>query len=251
MERPARRRAPAGRSYDYTGTLSASTWRHVRFVETVTIPDAPAPTLNLVEAALGAVLDRWVFMSDVCKHCTNAGCLDACPTGALIRTEFETVIVQPDVCNGCGYCVAVVPVRRHQPRPLRRPRREVHALLRPARGRPRAGVREGVPDRLDPVRAATTSWSSGPRGAWRRCTSAGWRAPTSTARATSRASSSRAASARSSCSPSRPSASACPPRPTRRSRRTARRPRRPGSPPRSSPSAVTVARLASRTEGQR
>jgi Fe-S-cluster-containing dehydrogenase component len=49
----------------------------------------------------GVDLDRWVFMSDVCHHCTNAGCLDACPTGALIRTEFETVIVQPDICNGC------------------------------------------------------------------------------------------------------------------------------------------------------
>jgi formate dehydrogenase iron-sulfur subunit len=95
-------------SYDNTGTLSASTWRHVRFVETLTMVD-PEPTLNLVEAALGQELDRWVFMSDVCKHCTNAGCLDACPTGALIRTEFETVIVQPDVCNGCGYCVPSCP----------------------------------------------------------------------------------------------------------------------------------------------
>jgi formate dehydrogenase iron-sulfur subunit len=54
-------------------------------------------------------LDKWLFMSDVCKHCTNAGCLDACPTGALIRTEFETVIVQADVCNGCGYCVPACP----------------------------------------------------------------------------------------------------------------------------------------------
>jgi formate dehydrogenase iron-sulfur subunit len=95
-------------SYDNTGTLSASTWRHVRFVETLTMVD-PEPTLNLVEAAMGQELDRWVFMSDVCKHCTNAGCLDACPTGALMRTEFETVIVQADVCNGCGYCVPSCP----------------------------------------------------------------------------------------------------------------------------------------------
>ena len=61
------------------------------------------------DGADGALLDRWVFMSDVCKHCTNAGCLDACPTGALIRTEFQTVIVQPDICNGCGYCVPSCP----------------------------------------------------------------------------------------------------------------------------------------------
>jgi formate dehydrogenase iron-sulfur subunit len=77
-----------GGSYDYTGALSAATWRHVRFIE----PD-----------------DGWVFMSDVCKHCTNAGCLDACPTGALIRTEFDTVVLQPDVCNGCGYCIPSCP----------------------------------------------------------------------------------------------------------------------------------------------
>ena len=111
-----------GGSYDHTGALSASTWRHVRFVETLAPPEAPPePALGvpngqggldlpLVEIAAGDVaLDRWVFMSDVCKHCTNAGCLDACPTGALIRTEFETVIVQPDICNGCGYCVPSCP----------------------------------------------------------------------------------------------------------------------------------------------
>src|SRR5207244_10033663 len=48
-------------------------------------------------------------MSDVCKHCTRAGCLENCPTGAIIRTEFDSVYVQPDVCNGCGYCVVGCP----------------------------------------------------------------------------------------------------------------------------------------------
>jgi formate dehydrogenase iron-sulfur subunit len=99
-----------GGSYDHTGMLSANTWRHVRFVEVA----EPIPTISeeldlLGVASGGAQLERWVFMSDVCKHCTNAGCLDACPTGALIRTEFQTVIVQPDVCNGCGYCVPACP----------------------------------------------------------------------------------------------------------------------------------------------
>jgi formate dehydrogenase iron-sulfur subunit len=92
-----------GGSYDHTGELSASTWRHVRFVE---LAETPA------EVDVGAAVARmedWVFMSDVCKHCTNAGCLDACPTGALIRTEFETVVLQPDVCNGCGYCIPACP----------------------------------------------------------------------------------------------------------------------------------------------
>jgi formate dehydrogenase iron-sulfur subunit len=87
-----------GLSYDNTGELSADTWRHVAFVEQV-VPDASASEPGL----------RWLMSSDVCKHCTHAACLDVCPTGAIFRTEFDTVVVQADVCNGCGYCVAACP----------------------------------------------------------------------------------------------------------------------------------------------
>jgi formate dehydrogenase iron-sulfur subunit len=87
----------SGMSYDNTVGLGASTWRHVAFIE------KPAP------AADGAEGVRWLMSSDVCKHCTEAACLDVCPTGALFRTEFGTVVVQDDVCNGCGYCIPACP----------------------------------------------------------------------------------------------------------------------------------------------
>lgn len=148
-----------GSSYDNTGALGASTWRHVEFIEqrlpmgnldtgiTIGVPETlrPEPVEGLgLEAAVSedilgslarSVHDkplvdlgmpafdlpsaspdagertdfRWLMASNVCKHCTNAGCLDVCPTGALFRTEFGTVVVQDDICNGCGYCVAGCP----------------------------------------------------------------------------------------------------------------------------------------------
>jgi formate dehydrogenase iron-sulfur subunit len=89
-----------GMSYDNTVELGASTWRHVSFIE------RPVP-LSGRETGLGDF--SWLLMSDVCKHCRRAGCLEACPTGAIVRTEFDSVFVQPDVCNGCGYCVTACP----------------------------------------------------------------------------------------------------------------------------------------------
>jgi len=136
-------------SYDNTGALGASTWRHVAFVEQggerisearasgralvdLGMPGVGPPAASGTATASGtqaadgtrasgtvpaAVPEmppdtpefRWLMSSDVCKHCTHAGCLDVCPTGALFRTEFGTVVVQADVCNGCGTCVAGCP----------------------------------------------------------------------------------------------------------------------------------------------
>ncbi|MFG3418107.1 4Fe-4S dicluster domain-containing protein [Micromonospora sp. NPDC048063] len=121
-----------GMSYDNTGALTANSWRHVAFVEQprpaghrgppfagaatagrgagpefLGMPGAQPP--GRAGGAEGRSDFRWLMMSDVCKHCTHAACLDVCPTGALFRTEFGTVVVQEDICNGCGYCISACP----------------------------------------------------------------------------------------------------------------------------------------------
>jgi formate dehydrogenase iron-sulfur subunit len=105
-----------GSSYDNTGQLSATTWRHVQFIEHIERPAIPLiqPNTVLLSSPQSTALpffnsDRWLMQSDVCKHCANAPCLEACPTGSIIRTEFDTVYVQQDICNGCGYCIVACP----------------------------------------------------------------------------------------------------------------------------------------------
>src|SRR5437868_46741 len=129
----------SGNSYDNTGHLGASTWRHVMFLEqdrqkgnqitgSMGLPVEPAaptrtrPQSDISSVTLAEAEDpfRWVFLSDVCKHCDEAGCLESCPTGAIVRTEIGSVLVQNDVCNGCGYCVVCCPfgVIDRRPQPL-------------------------------------------------------------------------------------------------------------------------------------
>lgn len=84
----------SGQSYDNTRHLDGENWRHVQFIEQFSDDRATG---------------RWLLMSDVCKHCVHAGCLEVCPTGAIIRTEYDTVVIQADTCIGCRACIAGCP----------------------------------------------------------------------------------------------------------------------------------------------
>jgi formate dehydrogenase iron-sulfur subunit len=87
-----------GDGYDNTGSLDSQNWRHVQLIDNV-----PDETMGTGQGK------AWLMMSDVCKHCKQASCMEVCPTGAIIRTEFDTVFIQQDVCNGCRDCIAACP----------------------------------------------------------------------------------------------------------------------------------------------
>ena len=87
-----------GDGYDNTGSLDEQNWRHVQFIDNV-----PDQTMGTGQGK------AWLLMSDVCKHCQHASCMDVCPTGAIIRTEFDTVYIQPDVYNSCRNCISACP----------------------------------------------------------------------------------------------------------------------------------------------
>src|ERR671937_2526862 len=87
-----------GDGFDNTGSLDSQKWRHVQLIDNV-----PDETMGTGQGK------AWLMMSDVCKHCKQASCMEVCPTNAIIRTEFDTDYIQQDVCNGCRDCIAACP----------------------------------------------------------------------------------------------------------------------------------------------
>jgi formate dehydrogenase iron-sulfur subunit len=83
-----------GNSYDNTGELSARDWRHVLFIEQINYKRTGS---------------RWLFMSDSCKHCKDAPCLNVCPVDAIEHTDLGNVVVRQDKCVGTKLCNKACP----------------------------------------------------------------------------------------------------------------------------------------------
>lgn len=49
------------------------------------------------------------FIKSACKHCTEASCMNVCPTEAISKPDGVHVVINQDWCIGCGYCVAACP----------------------------------------------------------------------------------------------------------------------------------------------
>jgi molybdopterin-containing oxidoreductase family iron-sulfur binding subunit len=72
-------------------------WNEVQKVEWGNYPDA-----------------HQVFMSNLCMHCENPPCVQACPAGATYKREDGIVMTDYEKCIGCGYCIPACPYNARQ-----------------------------------------------------------------------------------------------------------------------------------------
>jgi formate dehydrogenase iron-sulfur subunit len=80
--------------YQNPHDLSASSWTLMRFAE--------------VENSTGDL--EWLIRKDGCMHCSDPGCLKACPSpGAIVQYANGIVDFHEENCIGCGYCVTGCP----------------------------------------------------------------------------------------------------------------------------------------------
>lgn len=52
---------------------------------------------------------RKIFLPQLCNHCDNPSCVSVCPTGATFKREDGIVVVDNEICWGCGYCINACP----------------------------------------------------------------------------------------------------------------------------------------------
>ena len=151
---PSEDRGFLGESLDNTGKLDGQTWRHVKFID------------NVPDETMGSGNGKaFLLMADVCKHCTHASCMDVCPTGAIIRTEFDTVFIQQSVCNGCRYCIAACPYDVIDIDPQKDVARKCTLCYDRLQGGLEPACAKACPDRVDPVWAARRAAAQGGRAA--------------------------------------------------------------------------------------
>ena len=80
-------------TYENPPDLTADTWLTMRF--------------NEVANGNGGI--SWLFSRRSCMHCSDAGCILVCPTGALYKHSQGMVLYDESLCSGCGYCIEACP----------------------------------------------------------------------------------------------------------------------------------------------
>jgi len=98
---------------------ACKSWNQLSAAKTTnkgTVENPPDLTPNLynkiryVEVPSESNPVRWLFVSQRCMHCHDAGCMKICPApGALFKTKEGAVGFDKEKCIGCKLCVAGCP----------------------------------------------------------------------------------------------------------------------------------------------